>query len=97
MEQKINQYSLKERTVLRLGLRHHRNIEAGLMNLFREFGTPSGLANTLYTDSEVDERFLEIFVKYISKRLQFHIGDKIGNVKKPNNKRRTLNDENKAR
>jgi hypothetical protein len=47
----------KEKTVFRLGLRHQRNVDDDLTNIFREFDEALKLSNTLYPDSEIDEKF----------------------------------------
>jgi hypothetical protein len=67
MEQKIHEYDLKNYTIPRLGLRHHRLVDKGLDNIFRELKEAIKFANTLYPDNELDERFQEVFVELVIK------------------------------
>jgi hypothetical protein len=78
MKQKIHECDLKEYTIPRFGVRHHRQIDKGLGCVFREFEETSKLANTLYPDTQLDEEFQEMFselrgVKNASKK-QYWIG-----------------------
>jgi hypothetical protein len=57
MEQKIRENDLKNMTIPRMGLRHHRLIEKGLTNVFTELEEATKFANILYPDNELDGRF----------------------------------------
>jgi hypothetical protein len=50
MELKIHDCDIKNYTIPRLGLRHHRIICKGLGTIFRELEEASKFANTLYPD-----------------------------------------------
>jgi hypothetical protein len=69
MELKIHECDFKEYTIPRLGLRHHRWVNNGLGNVYRELEEASKFANTLYPDNKLDERFQEVFIKLVTKKL----------------------------
>jgi hypothetical protein len=50
----------------------------------------------LYPDSEIRERFSEIFIEFGIK-IQQHVGETVGTPIKPDNARRTINNEDKLR
>jgi hypothetical protein len=93
MKQKIQECNAKQLTVPILGLRHHRSVDKGMKNVFREFDEASKLANTLCPDSEMDEWFLKVFIELVTKKLQKHIGKTVGTPLKPGKARRTISDK----
>jgi hypothetical protein len=95
MEAKIKECDEKAYVLPGIGLKHHAQVDKGLGNLFREFEEASKYANTLCPDCEEDEMFMEIFIEYVTKRLQTHIGQTIGKVVKPGKRKKTMLDENK--
>jgi hypothetical protein len=97
MEQKIHECDLKNTTIPRLGMRHHRLVSKGLANVFRDLEEATKLANTLYPDKELDERFQEVFIELTTKKLQKHIGETVGKIIKLGNVKLTFVDENKMR
>jgi hypothetical protein len=97
MEVKIKECEGKEYTIPRLGLRHHALVDKDLGNVYREFEEASVFASGLCPGCEEDELFMETFIEFVMMKLQYHIGQKVGKVVKPGNKRRTLIDENKLR
>jgi hypothetical protein len=90
MEQKTYECDLKEYTCPRLGLRHHKLVDKGLGNIFRELEEASKFANRLYPDNELDERFQKVFIELVTKKLQRHIWETVGKRIKPGNARSTL-------
>jgi hypothetical protein len=97
MELKIYECNLKEYTIPRLGVRHHRLVCKGLENVYRELEEASKFANTLYQDNELDEKFQEVFIELVTKKLQRQIGKLICKVIKTNNTKRTFVSESKLR
>jgi hypothetical protein len=95
MEQKIRECDLKNMTIPRMGLRHHRLVDKGLANVFRELEEATKFANTLYPDNELDSRFQEVFIELVTKKLQKHIEEIVEKVLKPGNSKITYIDENK--
>jgi hypothetical protein len=51
IEQKIHDCDLKNYTIHRLGLRHHRLVDKGLGNVLRELEEACKFANTLYPET----------------------------------------------
>jgi hypothetical protein len=58
MEAKIKKCDGKMYIILRIGLKHHTQVDKGLDNLFREFEEDSKHSNSLYPDCEEDENYL---------------------------------------
>jgi hypothetical protein len=97
MEHKTQECDQKNVTVLRLRLKHHRLVGKGLANVFMELEEVAKFAHTLYSDNDLDNRFQEVFIELITKRLQKHIGEAIGKVNKQGNSTKAFIDENKMR
>jgi ribosomal protein S8 len=97
MEMKIKECEGKDHTIPRLGLRHYAMVDKDLGNVFREFEEASIYSNSLCIGCEENELFMETFVDFVTKKLQNHIGQKVGKIIKPNNRKKTLIDENKLR
>jgi hypothetical protein len=97
MEMKNKECEGKDYTVPRLGLRHHAMVDKDLGNIFREFEEASMYSNSLCPGCEEDELFMETFIDFVTKKLQKHIGQRVGKVVKPKNRKKTLIDENKMR
>jgi hypothetical protein len=96
-KKKIQYYDLKNYTFPRLGLRHHRLMDKGLGNIFRELEEASKFANAHYPDNELDDRLQDVFVELVTKKLQKQIGKTVGKIIKPGNAKKTFVDENKLR
>jgi hypothetical protein len=84
-------------TIPRMGLRHHRLVDKGLANVFRKLEEASKFANTLYPDNELDDRFQEVFIELVMKKLQKYIEETVEKVIKPGNSKTIFVDENKMR
>jgi hypothetical protein len=97
MEAQINNYDPKDMTVPRLGLRNHAAVDRGFDTVFREIEVASVLADTLCPGCEEDETYMETFIEFATKKLQYHIGKNVGKKIKPGNSKSTLRDENRAR
>jgi hypothetical protein len=67
MQQKIHEYDLKKYPIPRWDLRHHRLVDKGLSNVYRELEEASKFANILYPDNDLDAEFQETFIELVTK------------------------------
>jgi hypothetical protein len=72
-------------------------MDSGLRNKYRLFEEASSYAEFLCAGCEEDELYLKIFVEFVTKVLQRHIGEAYGKKVEARNSRRTIPDENKLR
>jgi hypothetical protein len=97
MELKIKEAEDKKYVIPRIGLRHHTMMDRGLSNLYRTFEEASVYANSLCPGCEEDELFMEVFIEFVAKSLQRHVGEAYGKKVELENRKRTIPDENKMR
>jgi hypothetical protein len=88
MEQKIDEYSQNQVTAPRIGLGHHRMVDKGLGKIYREFDEAGKTANTSCPICVLDEKYMKVFIEFITKKLQIHIGQKGDSEIKPGNVRK---------
>jgi hypothetical protein len=63
----------------------------------REFEKASKYALALYPNCALNERFMEVFIEFVTKKMQIHIEEIVGTKITPGNNKRTFPDENKRR
>jgi hypothetical protein len=97
MEQKIYDCNQNQVIVPIIGLKHHRMVDKGLEKIFMKFDEASKMANSLCPNCELDEKYMEVFIEFITKKPQIHIGETVCSKIKPDNVRRTMQDENKLK
>jgi hypothetical protein len=68
-----------------------------LCNLYRSFDDAGAYANSICAGCEEDEFFMEVFIEFVTKSFQRHIGEAYGKKIGPGNGRRAIPDENKIR
>jgi hypothetical protein len=72
-------------------------MDNGFCNKYRLFEEASNYAEFLCAGCEEEELYLEVFVEFVTKTLQIHIGEAYGKKVEAINSRRTIQDENKLR
>jgi hypothetical protein len=87
MELRIKETEEKKFFIPRIGLRHHAMMGRGLSNLYRSFEEASVYADSLCAGCEEDELFMEVFIEFVTKSFQRHIGEANGKKVEPGNKR----------
>jgi hypothetical protein len=72
-------------------------MDRGLSNLYRSFEEANVYADSLCSGCEEVELFMEVFIEFLTKSFQRHIGEAYGKKIEVNNRKRTIPDENKKR
>jgi hypothetical protein len=68
-----------------------------LRKIYRKFEEESKMASTLCPNCELDEKYMEVFIEFVIKKLWMPIGEKVGSKIKPGNARKTVQDKNKLK
>jgi hypothetical protein len=78
----------------RLTLRHYKNIEPDLMNLFREISIAWYQADNLHGGPRLNGKYMATFIAFTAVNLQPHIKMKMKKLMKPGNHASILRNKN---
>jgi hypothetical protein len=94
MEKEMENFNPEGYNIPRLMTRLKKSVYPGLFNLYDDLIEKGEFCNTML-ECEIDEKYMETYISYVTVKLQKHIIEKVGNKKQPGNNSKTFKDKKK--
>jgi hypothetical protein len=95
MEEEMANFNPEDYNIPRLMMRLKKSVYPGLSNLYDTLIEMGNVCNSMLS-CEVDERYMETYISYVTVKLQKHIIEKVGNRKQPGNRSKTFKEKKKV-
>jgi hypothetical protein len=91
IEKEMENFNHEDHNISRLKMRLKKNAYLSLTNIYDELIEKGKICKDML-ECEIDERYMETYVAYVTFKLQKHIIDKVRNKKQSGNKSRAFRD-----
>jgi hypothetical protein len=101
LQQKITNIQIMENfnsedyNIPRLMMRLKKSVYPGLANLYDDLIEKGKVCHTML-ECEIDEKYMETYISYVTVKLQKRIIEKVGNRKQPGNRSKTFKDKKRV-
>jgi hypothetical protein len=95
MEKEMENFNPEDYNIPRLMMRLKKSVYPGLAN-FNDNLIEKGKVCSTMLECEIDEKYMETYISYVTVKLQKHIIEKVGNRKQPGNRSKTFKDKKRV-